>query len=55
MDSTGTEEMGSEKDGLALGDVAPDFTLDSSDDGQVRLSDYRGEHNVLVYFMREFT
>ncbi len=35
---------------LTEGDPAPDFQLPSADDGSVRLSDYRGEKPVLLYF-----
>jgi hypothetical protein len=35
---------------LTEGDLAPDFQLPSADDGTVRLSDYRGEKPVLLYF-----
>ncbi|ROS77021.1 thioredoxin-dependent thiol peroxidase [Cellulomonas sp. PhB143] len=34
---------------LAVGDVAPDFTLPTADGGTVRLADLRGE-SVVVYF-----
>lgn len=34
---------------LAVGDLAPDFTLPTADGGSVTLSDLRGEH-VVVYF-----
>ena len=35
---------------LGEGDRAPDFQLPSAADGNVRLSDYRGEKPVLLYF-----
>ncbi len=35
---------------LSEGDPAPDFQLPSAGDGIVRLSDYRGEKPVLLYF-----
>ena len=35
---------------LTEGDPAPDFQLPSAADGAVRLSDYRGEKPVLLYF-----
>ncbi|WP_426595109.1 thioredoxin-dependent thiol peroxidase [Cellulomonas sp. McL0617] len=34
---------------LAVGDLAPDFTLQTADGGSVTLSDLRGRH-VIVYF-----
>jgi len=34
---------------LAVGDVAPDFTLPTADGGQVHLADLRGQR-VIVYF-----
>ncbi|HEY0189362.1 MAG TPA: thioredoxin-dependent thiol peroxidase [Cellulomonas sp.] len=34
---------------LAVGDLAPDFTLPTADGGSITLSDLRGEH-VVVYF-----
>ncbi|GIG22807.1 peroxiredoxin [Cellulomonas chitinilytica] len=34
---------------LAVGDLAPDFTLPTADGGSVTLSDLRGRH-VIVYF-----
>jgi len=34
---------------LAVGDIAPDFTLDTADGGSITLSDLRGRH-VIVYF-----
>ena len=40
---------------LAVGDVAPDFTLAGSDGKQHRLADYRGTAVVLVWFPKAFT
>jgi hypothetical protein len=37
---------------VALGDVAPDFSLESYDDGIVTLSDYRGQKDVILVFYR---
>lgn len=39
-------------DRIQVGDVAPDFTLESYDDGLVTLSDYRGRKNVILVFYR---
>jgi peroxiredoxin len=35
---------------VAVGQVAPDFTLKSHDNRSVRLSDYRGKKNVVLVF-----
>ena len=35
---------------IAVGEKAPDFTLASSDGVSVSLSDYTGEHPVLLFF-----
>lgn len=35
---------------LAVGDMAPDFELDSSKGGKEKLSAYRGKKNVVVAF-----
>jgi peroxiredoxin len=35
---------------LAVGQMAPDFTLKSHDGRTVRLSDYRGKQNVVMAF-----
>jgi peroxiredoxin len=41
---------------LKVGDVAPDFTLRSTEGKDVRLSDYRGKQNVvLAFFFAAFT
>jgi peroxiredoxin Q/BCP len=36
--------------GLGAGDRAPDFTLDDQEGRPVRLADFRGQKNVVVYF-----
>jgi len=33
-----------------VGDVAPDFTLPSPNDGDVSLSSYKGQKNVVLSF-----
>lgn len=33
-----------------VGQQAPDFTLKSHDDREIRLSDYRGQKNVVIAF-----
>lgn len=35
---------------MKVGDSAPDFVLQAHDDTQVRLSDFRGKKNVVVFF-----
>jgi hypothetical protein len=37
---------------VAVGDIAPDFTLESYDDGVITLSDYRGSKDVILVFYR---
>ena len=37
-------------EGLAVGDTAPAFTLQSASGDQISLSDYRGSKPVLLYF-----
>jgi len=39
---------------VAMGDVAPDFALASWGDGVVRLSDFRGEKDVILVFYRGY-
>ena len=46
--------MALKTDGASVGSLAPDFILAGSS-GQVRLSDYLGKQNVVLYFMREFS
>jgi peroxiredoxin len=38
-----------------VGSPAPDISIESSEGKFVRLSEYRGRSNVVLYFMREFT
>jgi peroxiredoxin len=40
---------------IALGVPAPDFALTASTGDRIRISDYRGHKNVVVYFMRAFS
>ncbi len=40
---------------IGPGAEGPEFELESDSGTRVRLSDFRGKHNVLLYFMREFT
>ena len=37
---------------VQVGDVAPDFTLDTHSHGYITLSDYRGKKNVVLVFYR---
>lgn len=37
---------------VAVGDVAPDFTLRAHEGGPVTLSDFRGKRDVLLVFYR---
>ncbi len=39
---------------IQLGDVAPDFTLASYDDGVLSLSDFRGSKNIVLVFYRGY-
>ena len=48
----GHDLPGVELDRLAVGDMAPDFTLNSYSGDVVTLSDYRGEKVVLLVFYR---
>lgn len=40
---------------LKVGDLAPDFTLPSTDGGSVTLSKLRGKKVVLAFFVAAFT
>jgi peroxiredoxin len=46
--------MMSDADVIDVGSLAPDFTLTSASGEQISLSSYRGEHHVVLFFMREF-
>jgi len=37
-----------------IGSIAPDFELKASNDREIRLSDFRGKKNVVLFFIREF-
>jgi mycoredoxin-dependent peroxiredoxin len=39
---------------IALGKIAPDFTINDFNDQPVNLSDYRGRKNVVLAFLRGF-
>ncbi len=39
---------------VAVGDVAPDFALDSYDAGVVTLSEFRGKKDVILVFYRGY-
>jgi peroxiredoxin len=40
---------------IAVGQLAPDFELDSHLEKPVRLSDYRGKHVVLAFYPQAWT
>jgi peroxiredoxin len=48
--SASAQEQAVAKTGLKVGDVAPDFTLQSNQSKPVKLSDYRGKKNVILAF-----
>lgn len=37
-----------------IGSIAPDFELTASNGQEIRLSDFRGKKNVVLFFIREF-
>ena len=39
---------------VEVGLIAPDFSLNDNTGKTIRLSDYRGQQHVVLYFMREF-
>jgi peroxiredoxin len=39
---------------LAVGDPAPDFHLPASAGREIALSDYRGKHHVVLFFVRAY-
>jgi thioredoxin-dependent peroxiredoxin len=43
------------KDQFAIGDLAPNFTLTSSDGKKVSLKDFRGEKVVLYFYPKDMT
>jgi peroxiredoxin len=40
---------------IKIGTPAPPFELSSASGGRVRLADFQGKHNVVLFFMRAFT
>lgn len=40
---------------VAVGQMAPDFTLEASNGEQVKLSDFRGKHVVLYFYPKDMT
>jgi len=39
---------------VSVGDMAPDFALQSYDDGVIRLADFRGKKDVILVFYRGY-
>ncbi len=37
-----------------IGSHAPDFSLTSTNGNEIRLSEFRGRKNVILFFVREF-
>ncbi len=37
-----------------IGSVAPDFKLKATNGQEIALSDFRGQRNVILFFIREF-
>lgn len=40
---------------LAVGQPAPDFTLPATEPQEVSLSDFRGKHVILAFYVLDFT
>jgi peroxiredoxin Q/BCP len=40
---------------LSVGDKAPDFTLPSDGDGEIKLSDYKGKNVVIFFYPKDNT
>jgi peroxiredoxin len=51
----GRTKVATETKTLRVGDHAPDFTLRSHDDRDIRLADLRGQRVVLAFFAFAFT
>ncbi len=48
----GEDQPPTDLDRVKVGNVAPDFTLESHSDGIITLSDYRRDKNVILVFYR---
>ncbi len=40
--------------GVTTGSTAPDFKLPSGDGKEIRLTDFQGRKNVVLFFIREY-
>jgi peroxiredoxin len=47
-------EPSSDLTGGRPGSIAPDFQLPASDGREIRLSDFQGKSNVVLFFVREY-
>ena len=43
-----------ENSDLAVGMMAPEFSLPAGDGGEIKLADFRSKKNVVLFFIREF-
>ena len=48
----GRDLPGMDLERIQVGDMAPDFTLESYDEGIISLSDFQGDKNVILVFYR---
>ncbi len=39
---------------VTIGSLAPEFSLPASTGAEVKLADYRGKNNVVLFFIREY-
>lgn len=53
LSACGSEEKGSAGEGLAVGDVAPAFSLPAAGGGTVSLAAYRGQPVLLFFHMAD--
>jgi peroxiredoxin len=52
MNTSSESSPDSTDDGI--GSIAPDFQLPASDGREIRLSDFQGKNNVVLFFVREY-